>query len=146
MEISRIQLLKRFQSLAFVALTFSFVGFTNFTKAQGEALFKSKCATCHQTHKNSTGPKLFQVRDKWAAGGAKEGSIFTWVNNWQNAVAADPYAAEVSKWSPTAMAAFPDLKKEDITAIFDWIDAQPDPATATTTGTATDPASPLAPV
>lgn len=140
MEISRIQLLKRFKSLAFVTLTFGFVGLTNFTKAQGEALFKSKCATCHQTHKNSTGPKLFQVRDKWAAGGAKEGSIFMWVNNWQNAVAADPYAAEVSKWSPTAMAAFPDLKKEDITAIFDWIDAQPDPATmSTTTGAPTNP-------
>ena len=88
---------------------------------------------------------MFQVRDKWAAGGAKEGSIFTWVNNWQNAVAADPYAAEVSKWSPTAMAAFPDLKKEDITAIFDWIDAQPDPATATTTGAPTDPNTPTTP-
>ncbi|MDP4761357.1 MAG: cytochrome c, partial [Crocinitomicaceae bacterium] len=134
MEISRIQLLKRFKSLAFVALTFGFVGLTNFTKAQGEALFKSKCATCHQTHKNSTGPKLFQVRDKWAAGGAKEGSIIKWVNNWQNAVAADPYAAEVSKWSPTAMSAFPELKPEEIISIFDWIDAQPDPAMATTTG------------
>jgi cytochrome c2 len=67
MEISRIQLLNRLKSVAFVTLTLGFVGLTNFSKAQGEALFKSKCATCHQTHKNSTGPKLFQVRDKWAA-------------------------------------------------------------------------------
>jgi hypothetical protein len=41
------------------------------------------------------------------------------------------------------MSAFPDLKKEEIDAILDWVDAQPDPATAapaggTTTGGATD--------
>jgi len=143
MEISRIQLLNRLKSVAFVTLTLGFVGLTNFSKAQGEALFKSKCATCHQTHKNSTGPKLFQVRDKWAAGGAKEGSIIKWVNNWQNAVAADPYAAEVSKWSPTAMSAFPDLKTEEIISILDWIDAQPDPAMATTTGGPVDPNAPV---
>jgi hypothetical protein len=77
---------------------------------------------------------LFQVRAKWAAGGAKEGSIYKWVNNWQTAVASDPYAAEVSKWSPTAMSFFPDLKKEEIDAIMDWVDAQPDPASAAPAG------------
>ena len=91
-------------------------------------MFKSKCATCHQPLKNSTGPKLYQVRDKWASGGAKEGSIYAWVNNWQTAAASDPYAAEVSKWSPTAMSAFPDLKKEEIDAIFDWVDTQQEAA------------------
>ena len=98
--------------------------------AQGEALFKAKCATCHQPHKNGTGPKLFEARKKWAEGGAKEGSIFQWVNNWQAAAASDPYAQTVSTWAPTAMQVFPELKKEEITAIFDWVDAQPDPATA----------------
>jgi len=100
------------------------------TYAQGDALFKSKCASCHQPHKNSTGPKLFQVRQKWTDGGAKEGSIYQWVNNWQTAAASDPYAQTVSTWSPSAMSAFPDLKKEDIDAILDWVDSQPDPATA----------------
>mgnify|MGYP001120896689 FL=1 len=130
MEISNIQLLKRFKSFAFAALTFSFAVFSNYAFSQGEGLFKAKCATCHMPHKNSTGPKLFGVRAKWESGGAKEGSIYQWVNNWQTAAANDPYAAEVSKWSPTAMSAFPDLKKEDIDAILDWVDAQPDPATA----------------
>ena len=90
-------------------------------------------------HKASTGPKLAGVRAKWEAGGAKEGSIYQWVNNWQTAAANDPYAAEVSKVMPTAMSAFPDLKKEDINAILDWVDAQPDPAAgggATTGGPA----------
>ncbi|MEN9699829.1 MAG: hypothetical protein RLZZ301_1027 [Bacteroidota bacterium] len=131
MEISNIQLLKRFKSLAFVALSISFAAFSNNASAQGEALFKAKCSTCHMPHKNSTGPKLAGVRDKWAAGGAKEGSIYQWVNNWQTAAANDPYAAEVSKFSPTAMSAFPDLKKEDIDAILDWVDSAPDPAAAT---------------
>jgi mono/diheme cytochrome c family protein len=112
MEISRIQLLNRLKSVAFVTLTLGFVGLTNFSKAQGEALFKAKCASCHQPHKNGTGPKLFQVRTKWADGGAKDGSIYQWVNNWQNAAATDPYAQTVSTWSPTAMQAFPELKKE----------------------------------
>jgi mono/diheme cytochrome c family protein len=137
MEISNIQSLKRIKSLAFAAITFSIAAFSNFASAQGEGLFKAKCATCHMPHKASTGPKLSGVRAKWAAGGAKEGSIYQWVNNWQTAAANDPYAAEVSKVMPTAMSAFPDLKKEDIDAILDWVDAQPDPATAgggTTTG------------
>jgi mono/diheme cytochrome c family protein len=143
MKISNIQMINGLKKLVatILLISLSLLNFKAFS--QGEALFKSKCATCHQTHKNGTGPKLFQVRAKWAAGGAKDGSIYKWVNNWQTAAASDPYAAEVSKWSPTAMSAFPDLKKEEIDAILDWVDAQPDPATAapaggTTTGGATD--------
>jgi mono/diheme cytochrome c family protein len=142
MEISNIQSLKRIKTFAFAALTFSFAAFTNFASAQGEGLFKAKCATCHMPHKNSTGPKLAGVRAKWAAGGAKEGSIYQWVNNWQTAAANDPYAAEVSKWSPTAMSAFPDLKKEDIDAILDWVDAQPE---APAGGGVKDPTQPQDP-
>ena len=134
MEISNIQSLKRIKSLAYVSITFGIIAFSNFVSAQGEGLFKAKCATCHITHNNSTGPKLFGAKAKWAAGGAKEGSIYQWVNNWQTAAANDPYAAEVSKWSPTAMSAFPDLKKEEIDAILDWVDAQPDPALAGAAG------------
>jgi cytochrome c551/c552 len=102
--------------------------------AQGEALFKAKCGTCHQPHKNGTGPKLFQVRKKWSDGGAKDGSIYQWVNNWQAAAASDPYAQTVSTWAPTAMQAFPELKKEEIDAILDWVDSQPDPAAAPADG------------
>jgi mono/diheme cytochrome c family protein len=143
MEISNIQSLKRIKSLAFAAITFSFAVFSNLAFAQGEGLFKAKCATCHMTHKASTGPKLFGVRAKWAAGGAKEGSIYQWVNNWQTAAANDPYAAEVSQVMPTAMSAFPDLKKEDIDAILDWVDAQPDPAASG--GKTADPNQPQDP-
>lgn len=96
----------------------------------GESLFKNKCSTCHQIFKDGTGPKLYQVRDKWASGGAKEGSLHLWVKNWQKAVAIDPYAEQVSKVKPASMTPFPDLSDEDIDAIFDYVDAQPDPTTA----------------
>jgi mono/diheme cytochrome c family protein len=144
MEISNIQSLKRIKSLAFAAITFSIAAFSNFASAQGEGLFKAKCATCHMPHKASTGPKLSGVRAKWAAGGAKEGSIYQWVNNWQTAAANDPYAAEVSKVMPSAMSAFPDLKKEDIDAILDWVDAQPVPGADGGT-TAQNPGNPTTP-
>ena len=133
MKISNIQSLNRVLKASWLVLYMAVSLISFEALGQGEALFKSKCATCHQPLKNSTGPKLYQVREKWASGGAKEGSIYTWVNNWQNAVATDPYAAEVSKWSPTAMSVFPDLKKEEIDAILDWVDTQQD---ASATGAA----------
>lgn len=95
---------------------------------QGEALYSSQCATCHTPHKDMTGPKLFEVREKWEKGGALEGSLYTWVRNWQVAAAEDPYAKEVSEWSPAVMTLYPDLTNEDIDAIFDYVDAQPLPS------------------
>lgn len=106
------------------AVTILFLASAFHSQAQGDALFKAKCATCHQVFKDGTGPKLFEVRKKWADGGAADGAIITWVNNWQNAVAADGYAASVSTWSPTAMSTFPDLSEEQIVSIFDWVDSQ----------------------
>lgn len=118
-----------FNTWCFSAITLLFFAGTFKANAQGEGLFKAKCATCHQPHKNGTGPKLFEVRKKWADAGAKDGSLYQWVNNWQAAATADPYAQTVSTWAPSAMTAFPELKKEEIDAIFDWVDAQADPAT-----------------
>ena len=93
-------------------------------KIDGGALFKANCVTCHQPYKDGTGPKLAGVRTKWADGGAKEGSIYLWVNNFDAAVASDQYAASVLKVKPTNMNKFPQLKKEEIDAIFDYVDAQ----------------------
>jgi mono/diheme cytochrome c family protein len=115
------------------ALTAIFVvGAFQVSAQDGGALFNAKCATCHQPHKDGTGPKLFQVRSRWEAGGAKPGSIYTWVANWSAAAASDPYAAKVSGYKAGVMSLFPELlgKKKDIDAILDWVDAQPDPATA----------------
>jgi mono/diheme cytochrome c family protein len=120
-----------------LSTVFVFGAFDGFAQ-DGEALFKQKCATCHQPHKDGTGPKLFKVRDKWASGGAKDGSIYQWVANWSAAAAADPYAAQVSQTKATAMSQFPEFagKQKDVEAIFDYIDAQPDPAAVPADGAA----------
>lgn len=130
MKISINQMFRNYTKWCFGLLTVAFMAFTFNSAAQGEALFKAKCASCHQPHKDGTGPKLFEVRKKWADGGAKEGSIYQWVNNWQNAAASDPYAKTVSAWSPTAMNAFPELQQPQIDEILDWVDAQPLPGAA----------------
>lgn len=113
----------------FLALFFTSVYSVN--AQDGEALFKSQCATCHQPHKDGTGPKLYEVRQKWDNGGAQDGSLYQWVRNWQVAAANDPYAKEVADWSPTAMSIFPALSDEDIDAIFDYVDAQSLPGAST---------------
>lgn len=104
----------------------------------GEALFKAKCATCHQPHADGTGPKLFKVREAWSAKAASPDAIYEWVANWNAAAASDPYAKEVSGKKPTQMSTFPDLagKKKEIDAIFDYIDAQPEPGAAGAEGEA----------
>jgi cytochrome c2 len=95
----------------------------------GESMFNSKCAVCHQAHKNGTGPKLFRVREKWLAGGAKDGSIYKWVVDWNDAANSDPYAVMTSHYKQTAMKTFPELKNQQkkIDAIFDYIDGIPFP-------------------
>lgn len=110
----------------------------------GGALFKAKCATCHQPHKDGTGPKLFQVRQAWEAGGAGPEAIYQWVANWSAAAASDKYAAGIVGKKLGNMNQFPELagKKDEINAIFDYIDAQPDPAAAAADGGATGAATP----
>ncbi|WP_165851324.1 c-type cytochrome [Brumimicrobium aurantiacum] len=109
------------------ALVLTLIMLTTFTSGaqEGESIFNSKCATCHQPHKDMTGPKLFEVRQKWEEGGAMEGSLHQWVRNWQVAAATDPYAKEVSSWAASSMTTFADLTDEQIEAVFDYVDAQP---------------------
>ena len=129
MKISKNQMFSKGNNWLFALMSALILISANPSSAQdGEALFNSKCATCHQPHKDMTGPKLYEVRQKWEEGGAKEGSIYEWVKNWQVAVANDPYAKEVSAWSPTAMSLFADLNNEQVDAIFDYVDAQPLPS------------------
>lgn len=92
--------------------------------------FDFNCVTCHQPHQNGTGPKLFGVREKWANGGAKASSVYTWVNNWQYTASIDKYAQYVATWSPVAHNDFPKLSKAEINAIYDYIDMQPASDTA----------------
>jgi len=136
MEISSSQMFRNLRKWSFGAITLLLLSNSFNSLAQGEDLFKVKCATCHQVFKDGTGPKLFNVRQKWSEGGANDESIIQWVNNWDAAVESDPYAATVAAWSGASMIKFPDLSKEQITSIFDWVDSQEEKvaATAATSG------------
>ncbi|MFT5858185.1 MAG: mono/diheme cytochrome c family protein [Flavobacteriaceae bacterium] len=98
----------------------------------GEGLFWSKCATCHNIDRNGTGPKLRHVRSKWEEYSTVEGSIYQWVRNWITAVKNDPYAEEIARLKPTASDNFPELSNAQIDAIFNYIDDSPDASEALT--------------
>lgn len=86
--------------------------------ADGEALFKANCANCHKPDKDFTGPALKGVRGRIPSP--------EWVYNWiaNSPEMNDPYSAGLkAKWK-SAMTAFKNqLKKEDIDAILDYVDA-----------------------
>lgn len=121
---------KLFASFLFVAI----LSLNNNVQAQdGEALFKSKCASCHKVDKDFTGPALHGVTGRvpdaeW---------IYKWIASPAKMIASDPYAKQLAdKWKPSVMTAFPELKKEEIDAIIAFVEAPPKTPEAGATGTA----------
>lgn len=91
--------------------------------ADGAGLFKSRCNTCHMIDKNSTGPKLQGVKQKWTEAG--EGDfLYKWVQNSSELIGSgkSALAKEISNFSPTAMPAQA-VSNEEIDAIFNYIDS-----------------------
>jgi len=99
----------------------------------GEQLFK-QCNTCHLLGKNSTGPDLKGVKQKWIDAGEQE-NLYAWVKNSTELIASgkSTLAKEVESFSPTAMPSQP-VSKEEIDAILDYVDnyVAPAPTTAET--------------
>ncbi|MCJ8289101.1 MAG: c-type cytochrome [Crocinitomicaceae bacterium] len=93
----------------------------------GGGLFSSQCATCHNPHKDGTGPKLSGVRSSWEEATGSGDAIIDWVQNWESAVAKYPYAAGVAQKKTTKMNKFPNVSKAEVSAILDWVDAQVEP-------------------
>lgn len=94
----------------------------------GESLFKSKCNTCHTVEKNSTGPKLQGVKQKWVDAG--EGDLLhEWVKNSSALITSgkSKMAKDAEGFSPTVMPVQP-VSDEDIDAIFDYVDNYVAPA------------------
>ena len=132
MKISNLQhITNSFTSKAIVSIIFSFLICFEFL-GQGEALFKAKCATCHQVYSNGTGPMLSGARKRWADAGEKD-LIVEWVKNnvALRASGKSKRAATVYKeYAGSQMSLFTDLSDVQVNQILDWVDAQPDPATA----------------
>lgn len=88
----------------------------------GAALFKAKCNTCHMVDKNSTGPLLKGVKQKWIDAGEAE-LIYEWVKNPQSLIASgkSKMANEIKNYSPTEMSP-QGVSKEEVDAILDYVD------------------------
>ncbi len=117
---------KIFQTSLASLLLVVLVSFSNHVlAADGEALFKANCASCHKPLEDMTGPALKGARDRapnkeWA---------YKWVNNVNTMVLTDPYAKDLLKKWGSKMTQF-NLQKEEIKAILDWADAYAPPVAA----------------
>jgi cytochrome c551/c552 len=87
--------------------------------ADGEALFKANCASCHKADEHYVGPMLKDARKREPS----PGWHYKWIANASSMANTDPYAMKLKAESGgVVMTSFPDLKKEEIDAILDWAD------------------------
>lgn len=105
--------------------------------ADGAGLFKSRCNTCHMIDKNSTGPKLQGVKQKWTDAGEGE-LLYKWVQNSTELIGSgqSTLAKEIASFSATAMPAQA-LSNEEIDAVFSYIDSYVAPLETSSTVTDT---------
>ncbi|MNJ90755.1 Cbb3-type cytochrome c oxidase subunit CcoP [compost metagenome] len=103
--------------LFLAALLFTTTGFS-----QGEALFKSKCNTCHAVDKNSTGPILKGVKAKWADAGESE-LLYEWVKNSKSLIMGgkSKMALAIKDFSGSEMPP-QQASNEEIDQILDYVD------------------------
>ncbi|MGN6531479.1 MAG: c-type cytochrome [Ginsengibacter sp.] len=87
--------------------------------ADGEALFKANCASCHKPLDAYVGPPLKGAREREP----EKGWVYKWIANTTSMVQTDPYAKKLmQEHGGIVMTAFPDLSHADIDAILDWAD------------------------
>nr|WP_246197641.1 c-type cytochrome [Chitinophaga agrisoli] len=86
--------------------------------AKGKALFQANCASCHNVHKQLTGPALKGVEDRWS----DKKLLHQWIHNSSSVIASgDPYANALFKQFNQVMPAFPAFTDEDIDNILGYI-------------------------
>jgi mono/diheme cytochrome c family protein len=105
--------------------------------ADGKQLFKDNCASCHKIDKKSTGPALKGAKGRWADAGEAE-LIYEWVNNSPALLSSGKSkvaAAIFAEFNKAAMTPFPSLAKEDIDAIFTYVDTWEPPVATSVAAT-----------
>ncbi len=119
--------MKLFSKIIILAAVFVF-GIQKAQAQDGEGLFKAKCNVCHAVDKNSTGPLLKGVKQRWNDAGEGE-MLYDWVHNPPALVASgkSKEAVTASNFSPTMMP--PQVvTNEEIDAILDYVDSYEKPA------------------
>lgn len=123
---------RRFIGKTTTGIFFLFLfSFNNNLFAQdGQAIFKTYCASCHKVDAEFTGPPLKGARAREAAAGLPKDWVYKWVHNTTSMINTDPYAKQMFVKYNSVMTAFPDLKNEEIDAVLDWADNYVPPAPA----------------
>jgi cytochrome c551/c552 len=90
--------------------------------ANGEKLFRLYCASCHNAHKDLTGPAL---KGSAARVPSKEW-LYQWIHNPQAMIdAKDGYALAIYEvWKPAVMTGFPNMTNEQIDEVMAYVEAQ----------------------
>lgn len=109
----------------------------NLFAADGEAIYKTYCASCHKPDQDFTGPALKGAREREPS----KDWVYKWVPNTTTMVHTDPYAQQLFAKFGALMTPFPDLKKEDIDAVLDWANKYEKPGAAAGGANATGKAS-----
>lgn len=126
---------KLFAGFLFIAI-FSFNN--KVMAADGEALFKANCASCHKVDKDFTGPAL----KGWSSRVPDADWIYKWVASPAKMISSDAYAQQLfAKWKPTVMTAFPSMPKADVDAIMAYVDSYVAPVAGPNGATAGQPAN-----
>jgi len=93
--------------------------------ADGKALFKNNCASCHNKNMkdNSTGPALGGVEERWDG---REETLYAWIRNSSAVIASgDEYANKIfNDWKQVQMNAFPNLTDVQIESILLYVNDQ----------------------
>ncbi len=112
---------KNFNKVFAVIFFFALLSINNnVLAADGAALFKANCASCHKVDKDYTGPALQGWKDRQPAGW-----IYKWVAGPQALISSgDKYANDLyTKWKGSGvMQAFANLKKDEVDAILGYVD------------------------
>ncbi len=85
----------------------------------GKDLFMSKCASCHNIFKNSTGPALkdVELRGPWT----DRNNLYSYIHNPPAFIAKNSYSQALKNQYGSMMSSFPDITIRDIDAILDYI-------------------------
>jgi len=109
--------------------------------ADGQAIFKTYCSSCHKPDADYTGPALKGARERQAAAGLPKDWVYKWVSNTTGMVQTDPYAKTLFAKFGSVMTPFSNLKKDEIDAVLDWANSYqppPPPGGAVTSGGESD--------
>lgn len=121
--------------ILFVALSLASInGASAQSAAEGAALFKQKCTSCHALNQKVVGPALKGILER-----RDEAWLIKWIKNSQAVIASgDAYAVKLyNEYNQSAMTAFPELSDNDVKSILAYVKEEGDKPAAPAAGTAT---------